>query len=270
VNSYATVPALKARLNITGTSEDAYLLTVVEAASRVADQLSERHFYTETATKHFDGTDRAELVIPDLLSATTVKTDPDRDETYDYAWTTEYVLEPQHRNPKTAIRKKLNDSSEFSIHGGRKWLQITGVWGAGNLKDADPWYAQGETGTVGTLAGTTLTTSTGALLEAGQTIRLVSEQMYVTAVDGVSATVERAVNGTTAAAHTTNAIELADYPPDVVRGTLALAVQMYNEVKRLGLQSESIGDYSYSLANQAHQDAVMMRLFNNVRREAWF
>lgn len=271
MNCYATLADLKDRLNISDTSEDDYLLMVLEAASRTADQLSQRHFYTETATKYFDGTDRIALVLPDLLSVTTVKTDPDRDETYDYSWTTdEYVLEPQHRNPKTSIRKKLDDDSEFTVRGGIRWIEIAGVWGAGNLRDADPWRAHSETGTVATTTGTTLTTNTGDLLKAGQTIRVEDEQMFVTNVSTTSATVERGVNGTTAASHTGADIEIADYPANVTRGTLALAVQAYNETKRLGLQSESLGDYSYSLANQAHQDRVMMRLFNNVRREAWF
>ena len=74
----------------------------------------------------------------------------------------------------------------------------------------------------------TLTVSDGAPFSPGQTLSLGDEQLHVTAVSDAELTVERAVNGTTAAAHTTGAsIGLYAYPAPVVEACLQLAMRLW-------------------------------------------
>jgi hypothetical protein len=269
MNCYATVDDMQSRLSVSENVE--YFLTLLNAASRVADQMSGRHFYTETATKYFSGTHHPFLVLPDLQSVTTLKTDPIRNETYSDSWVegTDYVLEPQDKYPRMKLRKKVHMPNGFTLIGGKAWLEITGVWGAGNMRNANPWILITGTATVADGTTTTLTLSSGHGVKAGMTIKIGSEQLFVSASATTTATVIRGVNGTTAAAHTTAAISKAEYPAEVVRGTQAVACMMFRDMQRTGIQSETIGNYAYSLSNPVHTDGQIRRLFGMVRREPW-
>lgn len=269
MNCYSTVSNMQTRLGI-GDNVD-YLLMLLDAASRIADQMSGRHFYVQTATKYFDGTRHGIIPLPDCLSVTTLKTDPLRDETYTDSWTegTDFVLEPQDYFPRLQLRRKMGSSRGFTLIGGRSWIQIVGSWGAGDMRSASPWLLVSETGTVASTTGTTLALSAHDDLSAGHTILLGSEQMFVTAISGNNATVVRGVNGTTAAAHSGAAIYRADYPAEVIRGTEAVACMMYRDMQRTGIQSEQIGNYAYTLSNPVHSDNQIKRLFGMVRREPW-
>ena len=269
MNCYSTVGNLQTRLGVG--DNVSYFLTLLDAASRVADQMSGRQFYVKTATKYFDGTMHPFILLPDCLSITTLKTDPIRDETYTDSWTegTDFVLEPRDSFPKMRLRKKVGSDRGFTIHGGKAWIQIVGQWGAGNMRSASAWVSVSETGTVASTTGTTLALSNHDGLSPGHTILVGTEQMFITAVSGNNATVIRGVNGTTAAAHSAAAIYTAEYPAEVVRGTEAVACMMYRDMQRTGIQSEQIGNYSYSLSNPAHADTQVRRLFGMVRREPW-
>lgn len=56
--SYLSLDALKSRsaLDIHGADEDARLLAVLEAASRLVDRHCNRHFFELSAVRSFDGT----------------------------------------------------------------------------------------------------------------------------------------------------------------------------------------------------------------------
>ena len=72
----------------------------------------------------------------------------------------------------------------------------------GTITRASIWTLTAITGTVATTGGTTLTLSADGTVASGQTIRLDSEEMLVTALGTKSATVTRGVNGTTKVVHT--------------------------------------------------------------------
>ena len=85
------------------------------------------------------------------------------------------------------------------------------------------------TGTVGNGTATTVTASAdaSAIIYAGDTIRIEDEQMYVSAVSTVSLTVERGVNGTTAAQHSGKAISFRRYPRAIEEATKLRAIDFF-------------------------------------------
>jgi hypothetical protein len=198
-NVYATLDAANAAL---GTSDqDADVMSVLDAASRAAELLCGRVFWTETGTRYFDVGNYYQLVLPDCLGVTEVAVDELEDLTYSKTLTadTEYVLQPYHSWPKTSLLM-LSYGGERLVTG-RRTLRVAGTWGAGDLRRAEPWDAAGVTLTLASAADTTATVSAANGVAAGHTLLLGDEQVFVQSVDGVEATVERGVNGTTAAAH---------------------------------------------------------------------
>lgn len=218
--TYISLPAAKAALTIGDTLDDARLVRLLESASRQFDRDTGRHFYAVTATRYFTASDSGCLIVPDLLSITALHTD-DGSRGYATAWAvTDYETlasdaEPD-RYPRWQIVATPQGSYSFPV-GLRRGVRIAGLWGHGDGESASPW---GET-SIAIIVDendTTLTVA-GGTLEVGQTILVDSEQMYVTG----PLTVERAVNGTVAAAHNGSAVKVARYPQGVVDATAARA-----------------------------------------------
>jgi len=85
-------------------------------------------------------------------------------------------------------------------------------------------------------------------LSPGQTILVESEQMFIESIATTTLTVIRGVNGTTAATHdTAKSIYIYQYPYDVWQAAMALSSAIYQNRNKAGIQSERLGDYSYSL-----------------------
>ena len=271
-NCYATLTELKAMLGITSTSKDGVLLRLLEAASREAEgpSCARRVFYSEYGVRYFDppATHMGYLLLPDLLSISELVTDEDGDLDYTGdAWVegTDFVLGPANIWPKTELRLTANTDEAWPSY--ERGLKITGVWGAGNLGSADPWRAAGVNGTLSGADDTSLALSAEGAVEAGHTIRMGSEQIYVASVTSDwsgQATVVRGVNGTTAASHDSVAIELAEYPADVVQGTLVLACEAWNLTAKAGVVSEGIGNFRQSLRGVSGE--VKGRIFARTRR----
>jgi len=258
MNCYGTLTELATRLGVSGTTHDALLLDLIEAASRWIDQQCGRHFYVVSAARALDVDDALVLFPPphpDLLTASAVGVDNDGDGEFDdEAWTaSDYLLYSGERAtdgyPKRWLRAAPNGN--YTLPRGRQVMQITGAWGYGDGRRADP------TDSVGTLAAavadgetTTATMAVGHGVAAGMTLRVDSEQMFVSAVSTNTLTVERGVNGTTAAAHESGASVVAyAYPAGIVNYTYCLAGSWYREIGSNGqYESERLGDYSYKRA----------------------
>lgn len=252
MNCYATLERLKSDLGITATDGDARLLAILSASSRAIDGpgVCNRKFYSESATKYYDGPERQRLLIDDCLTLTALVADSERDQTFDgESWTEgeDYVLYPPNSYPKLAVETLPNGSYRF-YHGQYRY-KLTGTWGFGN-GTSDPWSATAITGTVATATGATMTMSAEGTVEAGHTIKFGTEQMFVSSVTSNEATVTRGVNGTTAAAHDGAIVSIAQYPDVITEATLYVAAQTYNTAGRGAFASESIGDYSYTLSSQ--------------------
>jgi len=251
MNTYATLDQLKESLSITATTDDALLLRLLKAASRWVDTFCNRHFYAKTETKYLDGSNGLDFLIPDCLLLSEVKWDKDLDYSYEETHTedTDFYLRPDNEFPKWEYIEAPD--ATYGVSYGKRMAKLTGLWGYGDGESATPYTATSITGTVADASGTTLTLSAEGTIEAGHTILVESEQMWVSAVtsDGSKeATVTRGVNGTTAAAHSAKTLSTYDYPFDVQNACMFYASELYNERNNPGMQSERIGDYSYTKA----------------------
>lgn len=269
-NCYCTLDDVKNLVGKSLVADDSELLAMIEASSRAIDLYCGRHFYTETATRYFDtGASPAVLPIDDVLSITSLKTDSEIDGTYDgETWTADadYWLSPSNRWPKNEVRITGFGSYAFGANL-KRYAAIAGVWGYGDGKTATAWLPTAITATVATVGGLTLTLS-AAGMEAGQTILAGSEQMFLRAVatNGLSATVERAMNGTTAAIHAGAAVSTALYPSSVARCARQLSIADWNTRNYQGMESESKEAYSYTiLKNPEYIIARSLGAFRRLR-----
>ena len=271
MNLYGALAELKTRLGITGTTDDTQLMYYLLDASRAVDELTHRYFYTKTATIYADTVGANFLLLPeDFISITTLTTDSEGDDTYDgETWTenTDFWVWPYNNYPKYGVQTTQAGNYTFSGNTPR-YVKIVGVFGYGD-NTSDPWTETAIGGTVD-ISSTTLTLTAEGTIDAGHTIKIDSEQMYVSAVTSDAsdeATVERAVNGTTAAAHVTSGgdtISLAQYPAKVVNATYQFAARFYRQAGKEVLESERIGDYSYrrfKTSDLHERDANMVSKF---------
>ncbi len=267
MNCYGTLTALKAQYltEISGAGSDSILLDLLEAASRRIDIIAGRHFYVVSAARILDVWHSPLLFPaphPDLLSVSAIGVDNDEDELFDdETWSeSDYVLYSGNGAidgfPKLWLH--VAPGGDYSLPRGMRVMQITGQWGYGDGRRADPVDSVGTLGAaITTTTATTATMTAGHTVLAGQTIRVGSEQMFVSAVSTNTLTVERGVNGTTAAEHLINAAVVAyAYPAPVVRACLWLAKEEYRDMSRDGgYESERLGDYSYKRMASAESEA---------------
>lgn len=249
--TYATIGDLKGALGITSTTDDTIMRKILEAASRSIDNYCTRFFYAETATKYFDGA--VPLWVDDLLSITTIKTDEDGDGTFENTLTvtTDYLLYPLNTYPKTKVEISLvGNYGGFGVT--KKGCQIVGLWGFGDGISATPYVLDTTlTAAISSTTATTCTVTAVTNLSAGNTILIDTEQMYIYSISTLTLTVERGVNGTTAALHdNAKALYIYQYPADIRQGCIDLGSAIYQNRAKRGLQSERLGDYGYSLAKE--------------------
>jgi hypothetical protein len=229
VNGYARLSAIK-RLSagmVGNHGLDAVYLDDSDSQSRDFDGRVGRHFYTKHETRYgwgpgwLYGIDPATECITkrivslpfDVISLATLKVDLDDDGTFETTLVdgTDYRLGPDGAEWKRHI--ELLRSGEISAWEQRsRFAELAGAFGY-----SAEWKATGLTGTLSSSSDTSLTASdvAGTLIEPGDTLQMGTEQLYVSAVSGVTVTVERGVNGSTAATQTTVAISVRRYPRDV-------------------------------------------------------
>lgn len=224
MNGYVRLGDVKA--DVTGLTSavtagsDASMLRDIDDASRAFDaDCNGRHFYAYLATRYVRGDGGRTLLLPsDLISVTTLTVDTNSDGTTDYTLVenTDFWLRPEHAPqvgaPYWQIDLMPTGTQLSSWPTGPHAIAITGLWG---------WsYELESTGLTGTLDSTSDTslTATASATEAvypGDTIVQDSEQMYVSAVSNTTITVQRAINGTSAAAHSAKTIYVRRYPRDI-------------------------------------------------------
>jgi len=137
VNGYATLAEARAEVGITGvsdTSDDAVLEALVESVSRAIDDFCGRRFYAATQTRYYSATSGRRLLVDDLLSVTTLKTDDDGDGAYETTWaTTDYHLAPYNAQlesvPEPYWRIEVSEGGDYSFPCGPRRVQIVGSWG---------------------------------------------------------------------------------------------------------------------------------------------
>lgn len=228
---YATVDGFKRHAVDTasdfGTATDAGLRALLEAVSASIDEFCERTdadhvtsgFGPRTGTNRYDGPSSADLALgDDLLSITSVTVIQGLGgDGVVYADETDFYRRPYDRAPYRELA--LNGLGQASWYDVPRGISVAGSWGYQDVRES--------LGTLGAAIATTTATSctvTGA--EAGMTLLVDSEQIYVSAVSGTTATIARGQNGTTAATHANGAtVERYVYPGPVGDACLQVAMR---------------------------------------------
>lgn len=261
-NAYCTLTDIKNELNETPTdaTRDSILMQLMEDMSRKIDSsLRGRHFYVRSATKYFDVVDPCRVLIDDCLSISALTGDSDGDGTFDGTTYTQgdagdYLLWPDDAWPKMMLVPAA--SPDYYFARGKRFLKAVGLWGYGDGESATPYRSSGLTGTLSSDTDTSLVPGITAtdIVKPGHTLLIESEQMYVTTVstNGLEITVERGVNGTTAAAHNAAAIYIYKYPRPVSRKAMDLVKREYSNLSPSGKRMEMIGQYQYQEWDAGH------------------
>ena len=143
-NEYCQVGDVKAsRLWPSGvtpdTVDDAVLAVMITSASRQVDGVCGRFFYSQaTTTRYFRPEYEDQILVPDLVSVTSIQTDENGDGTFDATWlTTDYDLYPYNNGvdgwPYWAINATIN--GQYRFRGGYKSVMVTGTWGWAAVPD---------------------------------------------------------------------------------------------------------------------------------------
>ena len=216
MNLYANLAFYKrlAGISFDDVADDSLFLELLEGASRRIDRETGRHFYAiERKEKQWrvPVTGYA-LHTDDLVSVASITID---DVTLAAA---DYELLPLNDSPKTRVRK-LN--SKFTY---RELVKVTAKWG----------YAEETEDSGTTLNGALNTTATSVVLndaskvEIGQTLRVDSEQLYVSAISTATLTVTRGVNDSTAATHSNSAaVSIYRYPRPIEEAVARQAYRLH-------------------------------------------
>ena len=144
-NEYATSAELKATLELTGeTFADADISLALTAASRAIDGAARRRFWVDAnanQVRYYSPTTEDWLQIHDLVTLTSLKSDPGGDGTFEYTWTqnTDFVLTPLNAaadsRPWTSIELHPNGSYSFPTDYPRS-VELTGKFGWSAVPDA--------------------------------------------------------------------------------------------------------------------------------------
>ncbi len=251
-NWLVTLDFAKARCRLgTLSAADTILLSeLIDEASRSIEDYCQRRFIPSIEARIFDIGEREEwLALTDLLAVTEVAIDRDLDASYAEVWAaSDYYLLPANVWPKTSLI--VAPDGDYALFSGRAVAKVTGTWGYGDGQSANPWASLGIAGTIGA-TGTTLTPS-AAGLEVGQTIKMGDEMLFVTAVVStptLSATVERAINGSTAAAHMSAVIYEVAIAATIRQACGELVRRAWIEITT-GMHPETIGERTGNLSYQ--------------------
>lgn len=236
------------------TSDVTILRRIVESASsRIDNYVGMQSFGPRVETHYFDigsGTlrDTPQNLVPSysaitigikdfylsaipldswLVSVTSVtsykQTDRSDNEVLTEGYNADYWLEPYNTTPKT--RLKLNEDSSKSFHAGQQTLAVSATWGYAN-----DTISETTADAISSTSTTSASVSSASSLGVAQTILIDTEQLYITGISGNTLTVERGVNGTTAATHSGGATLYSyEYNPVVVQACLDLSKVFFRD-----------------------------------------
>lgn len=250
-NAYASVDVIKGSsvLNVgTGTVHDTRLRLLSEAVSREVDRYINRSIYARTDTLFFSGGGGTFLEVPDLVSVGTLSEDNNMDGTFEVDWgAADFILYPYNAkptstdgNPTPHYAIQVNPASTGTqdvFQRDTRNYRIIGTWGYSSVTIAAGVNASASwdsTATTLTLSGTASGT-----IEAGVTVLIDSEQIYVTNRTGTSITVQRGMNGSTAGTHASgSAVRVFQYPPAIREAVIMQAGRIFKRAQS-GFANES-------------------------------
>ena len=238
MNAYVTLDLMKsgAVLNITGPEDDERLLMLLESVSRQVDAYCNRHFFTLRRAMTLDGDGSTALRIPDLVSvdAGGLATDEDGDRVFEDIWDeSDYLLHPANADPTgghdlsspyTGIVVDTEAGDRGAFAAGIRRVRIAGEWGywlrIRQASESVPGALDAEAGEI--------EVSGGSDIEAGHTLLVGSEQIYVRGRDGDRLAALRGVNGSEAAAHAAGVkVGIYQYPGPVSEAVIIQASRLW-------------------------------------------
>jgi hypothetical protein len=219
---------------VTAGGDDTTLLGFIEGASRRVDAFCDRSsfgsgFGPRIGTNRYDHDGASTIDLrDDVISGTFEILAGTGGGTTALTVDDDYYLAPYGQTPtRELVFTGLGD-------GPTSGLRV--VTAAGTFGYSNETVTLGTAGTVSSSATTLVTNGTPY---GGMTLLVDSEQMYVTATSGGTATVVRARNGTTAAVHAEGAtVSYYTYPAEVVSATLLVAQRRWRS-----RDSGASGDY---------------------------
>jgi len=276
VNAYASVDQLKstAILNLsTGTVYDAPLRVLLENVSREIDRQVKRSFYSVVDTKYFSGDGSTSMLLPDVVALDTVNESTLMDGTWNSTYaSTDYWLHPYDAAPtstngdakpytKAEISAHSNGSKDTWVRNQRNY-EFVGTWGYSAVLETNA-----STGTIDLSDSATALTMSTAGIEIGWTLQLssatVTEDVYVTNVTtGTAITVQRAVNGSTAASFADGyGVKHYSYPGPINEAAVIQAGRIFKRgqgafVSEIGLPDS--GEVVPIIANGLDRDVRQM------------
>lgn len=131
-NGYCTLAEFKGWVGINDTHDDAQLELAIEAASRMVDDYCLRRFYSATETRYYTADSFDWVDVDDVVSITTLKTDPGGDGTFETTWSAgDFRLDPLNVStetwPYTRIQRTVSGTLTFPTN--VRGVQVVGVFG---------------------------------------------------------------------------------------------------------------------------------------------
>jgi hypothetical protein len=190
-----------------------------------------------------------------LISPTTVTAYDDTDRgssaVLTEGYNSDFWLMPYNISPKTIL--KLNEDSSNTLDAGQQTLAILGSWGY-TADTLSVTTADAISSTTTTSVSVTSATNLGP----AQTVLVDSEQLYITAISGNTLTVQRGVNGTTAATHSGGAaLTRYDYPELVVQACLDIAKLTFRNRDLGPVSTIGGGELSMTVAESEVRSVLM-------------
>lgn len=238
-NAYVSLDILKdaSALNIAGTDYDDRLLALAEAASLVIDRRCNRHFFARRAALQFYGNGATRLLVPDLISvdAQGIRAEAADGSAFSAAWdSADYRLLPLNADPASAGAPASQPYTQIEALNGKRFpagsarTQVSGVWGWHQRLRRAPESVAAEIAAAADTIALSGTASGLAKISAGNTLLIDDEQVYVRKRADDALTVARAINGSTASAHSANsAVDIYEYPPPIVEAARLLAMRLW-------------------------------------------
>lgn len=210
MNAYVLVDEVKTELGITEPDYDEMIREKCETASRLWDVLTKRRFYPVVATRYYDYRFQYTLHLnDDLLEVTTLTTGNGASTMSAAAYWP--MTGSSYGDPPYA---RIVSTSPLSCIGTtRRAHAVTGIWGYHN-DWANAWRNSGDTVKTNITAGATSVAVTDVdgtdaagydpRFQEGQLLRIGTEYLHLQRKNATTdtLTIERGVNGSTAAAHT--------------------------------------------------------------------
>lgn len=249
----------------TSTADDAVMLTVLESVSRRIDEWCGRGsgFGPRIGIRYFDNCYEPEVFLEDDLSSASATVTLGGsvltiDDDYDLLTGAGTYGDPPYRR----IRRPMY--ADFGY--GRKRLEIEGTWGYPALtRTLTPTTAEALDD-----SETEIDVSALTGISPGMTLLLGSEQVYVTATTDSttdSITVDRGVNGTTAASHLTGlAISRIVYDAAVVDACKRVTLRRWR-ARDAGADGMDGGGQMGVIAPREGEDLILQRTVGHLRIE---